>query len=105
MNYSQGPIAYHAANHSLLMVGHTYQQAIAEFPIPEPVNSDQVSELPIAEAPVQGFVSVLNRTPDGNPQDLDRIGGIEVINGMLLVNAYEYYDAPGDNTLFFVKRR
>lgn len=98
MNYSQGPIAYHPARHSLFMVGHTYEQAIAEFGIPALVKSDSVAQLPIAGAPLQGFASILERTPNGNPQALDRIGGLAVIDGQLVVNAFEYYDAPGDNS-------
>jgi hypothetical protein len=103
LNYSQGPIEYNAADTTLFIVGHTYQQAIAEFTVPELVAGTVLSELHMAGEPVQVFSSVLDRTPGGNEQNLNRIGGMELVEGpagrALLVNAYEYYDAPGDNTL------
>ncbi|MCB0358998.1 MAG: hypothetical protein KDD44_05165, partial [Bdellovibrionales bacterium] len=102
LNYSEGPIAYNADNHSIFIVGHTYQQAIAEFAVPALVASSTLSELPMAAAPIQEFVETLGSVPGGNPQGLNRIGGLKYIVGLngpeLLVNAYEYYDAPGDNT-------
>ena len=103
MNYSEGPLAYSPARDSILIVGHSHQQAVAEFTVPGIVNSTELADLPMAVAPRQTFATVLDRTPDGNPESLDRIGGLAVIPGAdhdeLLVNAYEYYDAPGDNTL------
>ncbi|MCB0160453.1 MAG: hypothetical protein KDD83_20115, partial [Caldilineaceae bacterium] len=103
MNYSEGPLAYSPARDSILIVGHSHQQAVAEFTVPGIVSSTELADLPMAAAPRQTFATVLDRTPDGNPESLDRIGGLAVIPGAdhdeLLVNAYEYYDAPGDNTL------
>lgn len=104
LNFSQGPIEYNADNHSMFIVGHTYQQAIAEYSIPKLVKSSVLSELNMAEDPLQSFASILNRTPDSNPQNINRIGGIEYINRtdenpILVVNGYEYYDAPADNTV------
>ncbi|TXD33771.1 hypothetical protein FRC96_14955 [Lujinxingia vulgaris] len=102
MNYSEGPIALHPERPSVFLVGHTYQQAIAEFTIPELVDSAVVAELNMAQAPLQGFASVLNRAE--NPQSIDRIGGLAFIEDGegqgydLLIHAYEYYDAPADNT-------
>lgn len=97
LNYSQGPIAYNPSNHSLLMVGHAHQQAIAEFAIPILAKSTDLSALTMANAPIQNFLEVLERAKE-NAQNLDQIGGLAVVEGKLLVNAYEYYDAPGDNT-------
>lgn len=98
LNYSQGPIAYHATRHSLFIVGHAHHQAIAEFAIPGLVVSDKVEDLNRVEQPLQAFSTVLNRTSDGNPQSMNRVGGLYVTDGKLIVNVYEYYDAPGDNT-------
>jgi len=103
INYSQGPIAYNYENHSLFIVGHTHEQAIAEYAIPNIVNSEVLSELVMVETPIQVFSQVLDRTPDGNPQGINRIGGMYYVNdegqGKLIINGYEYYDAPADNTL------
>lgn len=102
MNYSEGPIAYNKANQSLFIVGHTFEQAIAEFTVPSLSTSTLLTDLTIASNPIQTFVTVLNETSNSNPDSLDRIGGMAVldINGVqkLMLNAYEYYDAPGDNT-------
>jgi len=102
LNYSEGPIAYNAQNHSLFVVGHSHDQAIAEFAIPVLDQSVELSDLPMAASPLQSFASILDRAPNGNPQNLDRIGGLLYNNqngeGKLIVNAYEYYDAPADNS-------
>lgn len=102
LNYSEGPIAYDAAAHSLFIVGHSWDQAIAEFAVPSVVSSTRVEDLDMAGPPLQEFTPVLGRTSAGNPQNLNRIGGMFVAQQTggreLLVNAYEYYDAPADNT-------
>jgi hypothetical protein len=83
-------------------VGHNYQQAIAEFALPALVVSNQLTALNLASAPVQTFASVLDRVPSGNPQEINTLASLKLIAGArgteLLINAYEYYDAPADNT-------
>src|SRR5690554_4316617 len=102
MNFSEGPIALHPERNSVFLVGHAHQQAIAEFEIPELVNSSVVAELNTAPDPLQGFAGVLNRVD--NPQAIDRVGGLAFLEDGegegydLLIHAYEYYDAPADNT-------
>ncbi len=102
-NYSEGPIEYNSLSHSLFIVGHSHHQAIAEFGVPALVQSADISSLNMANAPLQGFSTVLERASGGNPQNLNRIGGMEFVESPdgpeIMVNAYEYYDAPGDNTL------
>jgi hypothetical protein len=103
LNYSEGPIAFNPDRQSLFIVGHAHQQAIAEFAIPELVDSTVLAELNMAGDPMQPFATILDRASGGNPQGNNRIGGMLYVAGPagpeLLVNAYEYYDAPGDNTL------
>ncbi len=84
---------------SLFIAGHDHQDAIAEFTVPQLVNSNRISDLQIASAPRQGFVRVLDRAAAGNPESLDKIMGIELVDGRLFVNAVEFYDAPADNRL------
>jgi len=102
LNYSEGPIAFNHDRQSLFIVGHAHQQAIAEFAIPELVNSTDLTELNMAGDPIQAFAKILDRASGGNPEGNNRIGGMLYVTGPdgpeLLVNAYEYYDAPGDNT-------
>lgn len=103
LNFSQGPIAFNPDRQSLFIVGHAHQQAIAEFTIPELVESTVLAELNMAGDPVQPFAAILNRASGGNPEGNNRIGGMLYVSGPdgteLPVNAYEYYDAPGDNTV------
>jgi hypothetical protein len=102
LNYSQGPIAYNADNHSIYIVGHAHHQEIAEFAIPALVKSSDLSDLNMASDPMQYFSSVLDKASNGNSQNIDRIGGIYYMqeggSTSLLINGYEYYDAAGDNT-------
>ncbi len=98
LNYSEGPLVYNPARHSIFIVGHNHQQALAEFAVPPLVKSTKLADLNIAVAPLQNFVTVLDRVAGGNPQALDVIGGLGLIDGQLIVNAYEYYDAATDNT-------
>ena len=103
LNYSEGPIEYNEDHHSMFIVGHSHHQAIAEFSIPPLALSEDIQALPMAGPPLQVFQPFLFETPDSNPQDIDRIGGMEYVGSesppQLVVNGYEYYDAPGDNTL------
>ncbi len=103
MNYAEGPLAYHPGRHSLYIVGHSHHQAIAEFGVPDLVASTDLAALNLADAPRQTFMPILDRAQGGNPEALDRIGGLAFIPGAneraLMVNAYEYYDAPADNVL------
>lgn len=103
LNYSEGPIAYNGSRNSIYIVGHSHHQSIAEFAIPKLVNSYDVSALNMTDDPIQVFCTVLDRSTGGNSQNINRIGGMCTSpNGdggsFLLVNAYEYYDAPGDNS-------
>jgi len=96
MNYSQGPIAYAADSRSVFLVGHAHQQAVAEYLVPEIINSKSISKLNMAQ-PVQEFNPVLSRMAGGNPEKLNRLGGLAYHDGRLMISAYEYYDAPADN--------
>ena len=94
LNYSEGPLEYNGNNHSIFIVGHAQQQNIAEFSIPKIVNSTVLADLKMASAPLQAFTPVLERASGGNPQSLDRIGGMEFVDSpsgpQLVINAYEY---------------
>ena len=91
LNYSEGPIAFNPDRKSLFIVGHAHQQAIAEFAIPELVDSTVLAELNMAGDPIQPFATILNRASGGNPEGNNRIGGMLYVSGPdgpeLLVNA------------------
>ena len=90
--YAQGPIAVGKDGKSIFLAGHAHQQAIGEFNIPALVKTGDSAKFNRATFK-QPFRRVLNRTPSGNPQAIDRIGGMALINGELVVNTYVYYDA------------
>ncbi len=96
LNYAEGPIEYNSTNHSLFIVGHSHQQAIAEFSIPDLVDGtlDQLN----FGTNLQPFVSTLGAAACGNTQNIDRVGGMKMVSGRLLVNGYQYYDAGGSVT-------
>jgi len=102
MNYSQGPFFYRADKNSILIVGHNYQQAIAEYSVPALVKSETLSNLNMAQNPVQAFSSVLSKGGLTDQQEIETIGGMAIIDAgqgpELVINAYEYYDAAATNT-------
>lgn len=57
LNYAKGVIEQ--TDDSLFIVGHQHHDMIAEFPIPELINSEVISELVIADDPIQLPVSIL----------------------------------------------
>jgi len=96
-DYSAGQIAYNPVNQSLFLAGFNLEGAVAEISIPALVNSTDVNALNSATY-LQDFYRVLSRTPDSNPQNIDRITGLFLYQNKLIVNGLEYYDAPADNT-------
>lgn len=96
-NYSVGIIEYNPVNHSLFLVSHDHENAIGEFSIPALVNSTDHTQLNTATN-IQGYVQVLDSPTNGNPQAIDRISGMKLIDNKLIVNGVEWYDAPANNT-------
>lgn len=94
VTYAEGVITLGANGESIYIVGHAHQQAIGQFRIPALVNTLDISKFNVG-ANVQGFRQVLSRPATGNPQGIDRISGMEYLNGQLIVNGYVYYDASG----------
>ena len=78
---------------TVFVAGHAHFQSIGEFLIPELRQTKDPSALLIAEN-LQPFHSFLRNSKRlKNPQKLDRISGMAIIEGELFVNALEYYDA------------
>ena len=98
MSYANGPFTVLPNGKDFYIVGHAQHQAIAEFTAPELAKTRRAPKLPFAIVK-QPFVNILkNGSRIKNPQKLDRISGMDIIEGELFANAVEYYDAPGDNT-------
>lgn len=102
-NYAVGTLGLNPTNRSLFIAGHAQHNAIAEFAIPAELGTEgQIEDLPVVDEPIQPFAAPLDDTPTGNPDGIDRINGLFVDDGRLLVNAERWYDAAGtarDTTL------
>ena len=84
--YAQGVIAFNPARNSLFVVGHDWNQQVAEVSIPAIGGTATV---------LQPFVDALGgRITQINPSDPNakKIGGMAVIGDRLVLTAYSYYD-------------
>lgn len=89
--YAQGIFALSPHDNTLFIVGHTHKQAVAELIIPSIALPGKESDWPIAKFK-QPFSEVLSRAKHGNPQKINRITGMVVVNHQLVINGMEYYD-------------
>ncbi len=90
-NYSRAILAYNPDSHSLFLSGHEEQNSIAEFYIPELVNSENINDLNFSPAPKQSFVNVLDKKPINYDIGL-RVSGMLYLDGKLIINTFEFYD-------------
>jgi hypothetical protein len=95
--YTDGQIEFNPARNSFFMIGHDWDDgAIGEFTVPQLVKGTTLSSLNEAKN-LQPFAkSPLSRV--SNPQNNNRITGLRLINGKLVINAVDWYDAAADNT-------
>ena len=99
LSYSPGVIAFNPANHSLFVVGHDYEQGIAEFIIPNIVNSRDINDFEVGEQVLQNFIPFHNTDRvDTGIDNYFRITGLALINQKLVVNYFNWYDAGGTET-------
>lgn len=102
-NYAVGTLGFNPVNESIFIAGHAQHNAIGEFEIPSTIGTSlDLDELPVVDQPIQPFVAFLDDAPTGNPDAIDRINGLYVDDGKLIVNAERWYDAAGtanDTTL------
>jgi hypothetical protein len=90
--YGGTALAFNPTNNSLFLVGHDWDQAIAEVKIPDSVvNSSRLGDLPTATA-LQPFVKVLPRIPNFTLKGKVKVGGLLVVGNQLIGTAYVYYD-------------
>ena len=85
-DYAQGVLAFNPARNSLFVVGHDWNQQVAEVSIPALGGTATV---------LQPFVDALGgRITQINPTDPNakKIGGMAVIGNQLVLTAYSYYD-------------
>jgi hypothetical protein len=90
LGYSGHALGYYPANDSLYFGGHDWYQLLCEVGIPAQINLTQTAPI------LQDCTDVT----EGHLGDIDdgsiKLGGTLVYNGRLLVSAYSYYDADGN---------
>jgi hypothetical protein len=91
-SYGGTALAYNPANNSLFMVGHDWNQMVAEVRIPQIINSSQISNLATATV-LQSFADATEGKKSTVDNDTIKIGGLMVYSGQLYGTAYAYYDA------------
>ena len=97
MGFTEGTFEISKDQSSVFMVGHAQHQAIAEFTIPEFSKADSVESLPRA-INKQPFKLFLDQIPTGNPDNINRITGLKLVQGKLIANGVQYYDGDANNT-------
>jgi len=96
-----GPIAYNPARGSLFMVGHDWQQFVAEIAIPEVRSTTTVGALAVANV-LQPFADpTRGRSTLVNPRDPNaiKVGGMLPWKDKLIVSSYAYYDGSSTQVL------
>lgn len=99
-DYSGGALAFNPTRGTLLMVGHTAQQLVGEFAIPE-ARMGTVATLataPVIE-PLRDVLEGRRLTVDGDINSSVKIGGLWPFGDKLAVTVWDYYDANGAQTL------
>lgn len=97
LGYANGTFAINTSRNSIYIVGHSQHQAIAEYKLNGFSKDSNLENIPKASPIMQGFTKILNKTNDGNPEEIDTITGLQFINNDLVVNAATYYNASGSN--------
>lgn len=92
--YGGTVLVYNPQNHSLFIVGHDWDQMVAEVSIPPYVNSSNINELNTATV-LQNFTD----PSEGLMYTVDdpsiKVGGLLLYNDSLYGSVYTYYDADG----------
>lgn len=93
LGYSGHALSYNPANHSLYFGGHDWYQELCEVGIPEPLGAGQTATI------LQNCTDVsegrLGLIDDGSI----KLGGTLLHQGQLIVSAYSYYDADGNQSV------
>jgi hypothetical protein len=95
LDFSLGIIEYNPVNHSLFVESNL---SIGEFAIPEVVDIEDVFALNATTEDLQPLAPIFASNSDFNTDGLDRVTGMKVISGNLVINAVTYYDGNADNT-------
>jgi hypothetical protein len=89
--YGGAALAFNPAGGSLFMVGHPWQEQVAEFTVPEIRRATRISDLATARV-LQPFADATEgRLPLVGPNTVN-VGGLLPYQGQLYLSAYVYYD-------------
>ncbi|WP_057183437.1 MULTISPECIES: PKD domain-containing protein [Colwellia] len=99
LDYSPAVIALSESKTSLFVVSHDYEQGIAEFEIPEIVNTTVISEMNVGSNVLQSFEAFYGNARDVTGIDENfRLTGMQLINSKLVVNYINWYDGDMSET-------
>jgi len=98
IEYSNGSFVINPVSNSIIVSGHDSEDAIAEFAIPEVVNTTDLTKMSVTSNVIQPFKKIFPRTETGNPQNINFITGMYFYNESLIVNGVQYYDGNANNT-------
>jgi hypothetical protein len=98
--YGGTAMAYNPTRNSLFIVGHDWQQQVAEVSIPAPVNSANLDALPMATV-IQPFADATEGRFGMVTADTGgvKVGGLMVSDTKLYGSLYIYYDGSGSQKL------
>jgi hypothetical protein len=97
LNYGGTGLTYYSGRNSLLVVGHDWDQEVAEISIPQATNSSSLSNLKTAT-----ILQPFRDASDGKSNSIKsggaaypntvKVGGLFVSGGKLIGSVYAYYD-------------
>lgn len=95
--WTGGQIAVDSDSQTFFFSGSN-KRSVAQFALPSSLSkSDSVQHLEIIDPPIQQFSNILDKAPTGNPNNVNRITGLALIQDKLIINAAVYYDANAEN--------
>jgi len=96
--YGGTAIGFNAAHQSLFIVGHDWQQQIAEITIPEIRSATSLSRLATATI-LQPFTDATEGRMGRVGPNTVKVGGLLPYKGQLYLSAYLYYDGAGEQVI------
>jgi hypothetical protein len=96
-SYGGAGLSYNATNNTLYIIGHVYENMIAELSIPAVVNNSDLASLNTASV-VQGSIDIANGNWDNLKLDGSEVGNggrpgsFIVYGGKLIGNSWAYFD-------------
>jgi len=100
-DYGGTALAFNPVRGSLFMVGHAWQQFVAEVTVPTIRGGAGWSDLPFATVlqPFTDATEGLMKNVSANPGDSFQVGGLLAYKDRLYLSVYVYYDASGSQKL------